>query len=141
MMKTWHWGRRSAPHAPSGWTTFAVPLQPPPHSQSAAIANPPAISIDKEQSSEDHLRGIYCANKSQKLKENHGGWYVPDPCTRCTVSPHNVSATAEYYRKDGLERCLQSPEQKDVVSVVPNGQKTFEQKRFMTRSIERAFRL
>lgn len=84
---------------------------------------------------------MYLISKSRKLKEKHGVWYEPDPYTRCKVSPENLSAALEYFTKDELQCSRQSPNQKDVISVMLNGEKTFVPKRFMTRSIREAFRI
>ncbi|KAG0431387.1 hypothetical protein HPB47_021829 [Ixodes persulcatus] len=84
---------------------------------------------------------IYIINRSRMLREDHGVWYVPDPYTRCKMSPENISAAVEYYIKDEQECYRQSPNQKDVISVVLYGQKTLKPKRFMTRSIREAFRV
>lgn len=46
---------------------------------------------------------IYIINRSRKLREDHSVWYVPDPYTRCKVSPENISAAVEYNKKDGLD--------------------------------------
>ncbi|KAG0421202.1 hypothetical protein HPB47_002901 [Ixodes persulcatus] len=67
---------------------------------------------------------MYLISKSRKLKENHGVWYEPDPYTRCKVSPENVSAALEYFTKDELQCSRQSPNKKDVISVMLNGEKT-----------------
>ncbi|XP_077557118.1 uncharacterized protein LOC144171819 [Haemaphysalis longicornis] len=84
---------------------------------------------------------MYLINKSRKLREKHGVWYQPDPYTRQRVSQDCISTACEYFTKDELECSRQSPNKKDVISVVRDGEKTLVTKRFMTRSIREAFRI
>ncbi|KAG0414313.1 hypothetical protein HPB47_008510 [Ixodes persulcatus] len=59
-----------------------------------------------------------------KGKKKHGMWYKPDPYTRCKVSPENVSAALEYFTKDELQCSGQGSNQKDVISVMLDGEET-----------------
>ncbi|KAM7295173.1 uncharacterized protein ISCGN_024678 [Ixodes scapularis] len=66
-----------------------------------------------------------------KGKEKHGVWYEPDPYTRCKVSTENVSAALVYFMKVDLQCSRQGPNQKDAISVMLDGEKTFVLKRFL----------
>ncbi|KAG0413276.1 hypothetical protein HPB47_009580 [Ixodes persulcatus] len=57
-------------------------------------------------------------------KEKQCVWYEPDPYTRCKVSPENLSAALEYFTKDELQCSRQGPNQKDVISVTLDREKT-----------------
>ncbi|CAN8017318.1 unnamed protein product [Ixodes persulcatus] len=79
--------------------------------------------------------------KARKNQETLGVWSMPDPYTRMRLSQEDVQAALNYYTKDELNCSQQSPNKKDVISIVSKGQKEYVSKRFMTRSIRETFRL
>lgn len=81
----------------------------------------------------------YMIRKAQNLRGMNGVWSATDPYTRSRLSPSDVQAALEYYTKDELGCSRQSPNRKDVVSVVINGTREYVSKRFMTRSIRETY--
>ncbi|KAH9383384.1 hypothetical protein HPB48_024605 [Haemaphysalis longicornis] len=81
----------------------------------------------------------YMIIKAQKLRGMNGVWSTADPYTRSRLSSSDVQTALEYYTKDELGSSRQSPNRKDVVSVVVNGTREYVTKRFMTRSIRETY--
>lgn len=83
----------------------------------------------------------YMIYRSRRWRAKHGIWLAPNAVKRTRLNPMDVQAAMAYYSKDEYSCSRQSPNKKDVVSVIIDGKKELVSKTFMTHSVREAYRL
>lgn len=84
----------------------------------------------------------YLIKKARKLMSDEGVWARPEQYNKRNVSEEYIQLALEYYTKDELRCSVKSPRPCDVVTIRDeNGEKRPDAKRYVTRSIHKAYRV
>ncbi|KAM7285661.1 putative vesicle-associated membrane protein [Ixodes scapularis] len=83
----------------------------------------------------------YLLKKSKQLRERFGVWERPEPYHGGSISEDTIRAATQYYTDDDLDCSRQSPNKKDAVKLLKDGEEHVVVKRYMTRSVRETYRL
>ncbi|CAN8010828.1 unnamed protein product [Ixodes pacificus] len=83
----------------------------------------------------------YLLKKSKQLRERFGVWERPEPYHGGSISEDTIRAATHYYTDDDLDCSRQSPNKKDAVKLLKDGEEHVVVKRYMTRSVRETYRL
>lgn len=83
----------------------------------------------------------YLIDKSRTLVKTKGIYRNPDPYCGYPIDENTVETALKYYLCDEFDCFRQSPNKSDVVTVVEDGIKKREVKRYLTRSIKEIYKV